>query len=376
MKKRKIFLSATHVSPSVNKYVSRALSSNELSYYGENIEDFERALKSYLGGNKEVVLLNSGTSAIHLALIQLGVSHGDEVICQTNTFCATANPIKYVGAEPIFVDSEPQTWNICPKHLETAIKNRLEKGRKPKAIIIVHAYGMPAMIDELLMISNKYNIPIIEDAAEALGSSHRGQKCGTFGDYSIISFNGNKVITSSGGGALICNSTEEKENIIYYATQAREAKKFYYHNNIGYNYRMSNLNAGVGLGQMEVLNDYIKKRREINLFYRSVFKDIEGVNVFTENRDYVFSNFWLNCIFFDEKTAPFTKEELLKKFEEENIETKLLWKPMHKQPIYKGSMYFGYGESEKLFSSGLCLPSGSILSEEDLFRIKRTIETI
>ncbi|OIQ23513.1 MAG: pyridoxal phosphate-dependent aminotransferase [Lacinutrix sp. MedPE-SW] len=356
-------------------YIKEAFDTNWIAPLGPNVSGFENDLESYLNQNVHVACLASGTSAIHLALVQLGVTIGDEVICQSMTFSASANPIKYQGANPIFVDSEIDTWNMCPIHLEAAIKDRVANGTKPKAIIIVHLYGMPAKISELRAIANKYEIPIVEDAAEALGSTYKGVKCGTFGDYSILSFNGNKIITTSGGGAMVCNTKEKKENTIFLATQARDQAPHYEHSQIGFNYRMSNICAGIGRGQMEVLDKHIALRQNMNVFYKNLFNDIDGINVFQEYNKDIVSNHWLSCIVFSDK-APFSKDEFYNKMLEDNIETRPLWKPMHLQPIFKNAPYYGAKVSETLFKNGLCLPSGSNLSDADRVRITNVVKNL
>lgn len=370
--KPKIWLSSPHMGGTEQKYVQEAFDTNWIAPLGPNVTGFENDLQNYLSDNKHVACLSSGTAAIHLALLQLGVGLKDEVICQTFTFCGSANPITYLGANPVFVDSEDLTWNMCPKHLENAIQDRLSKGTKPKAIIIVHLYGMPSKIEELLAVANKYQIPIIEDAAEALGSTYKGKKCGTFGTFSILSFNGNKIITTSGGGALVCKTKTDKDQTIFYATQARNQAPHYEHTKIGYNYRMSNISAGIGRGQMEVLDKHIGLRRKVNMFYSKLFKGIEGVEIQKQPTDDFYSNFWLSCILIHEN-APFTKQQFIGAMLEENIETRPLWKPMHLQPIFKNAAYFGDNLSETLFEKGVCLPSGSNLTDEDLQRIKSVV---
>lgn len=370
--KPKIWLSSPHMGGTEQKYVQEAFDTNWIAPLGPNVTGFENDLQNYLSDNKHVACLSSGTAAIHLALLQLGVGLKDEVICQTFTFCGSANPITYLGANPVFVDSEDLTWNMCPKHLENAIQDRLSKGTKPKAIIIVHLYGMPSKIEELLAVANKYQIPIIEDAAEALGSTYKGKKCGTFGTFSILSFNGNKIITTSGGGALVCKTKTDKDQTIFYATQARDQAPHYEHTKIGYNYRMSNISAGIGRGQMEVLDKHIGLRRKVNMFYSKLFKGIEGVEIQKQPTDDFYSNFWLSCILIHEN-APFTKQQFIGAMLEENIETRPLWKPMHLQPIFKNAAYFGDNLSETLFEKGVCLPSGSNLTDEDLQRIKSVV---
>jgi len=371
--KPKIWLSSPHMGGNEQKYVREAFDTNWIAPLGPNVTGFENDLEEYLNQNKQVACLSSGTAAIHLALLQLDVQRDDEVICQTFTFCGSANPITYLGAKPVFVDSEAETWNMCPNYLEEAIKDRITKGKKPKAIIIVHLYGMPSKIEELTAVANKYQIPVIEDAAEALGSNYKGQKCGTFGAYSILSFNGNKIITTSGGGALVCSTEEEKHQTIFYATQARDNAPHYEHTKIGYNYRMSNISAGIGRGQMEVLDKHVDLRRKVNRFYTDLFKNIEGVEVQKEPSEDFYSNFWLSCILIH-KNAPFTKQRFQEIMNSENIETRPLWKPMHMQPIFKNNLFYGSELSEGLFNKGICLPSGSNLSDDELYRIKSLIE--
>ncbi|RLJ63279.1 dTDP-4-amino-4,6-dideoxygalactose transaminase [Lacinutrix venerupis] len=372
---QKIWLSSPHMGGNEQTYIKEAFDTNWIAPLGPNVTGFEKDLESYLKEDVHVAALSSGTAAIHLALVQLGVGLNDEVLCQSMTFSASANPIVYQGAKPLFIDSEEDTWNMCPIHLETAIKDRIAKGKTPKAIIIVHLYGMPARIDELLAIAKMYNIPVVEDAAEALGSTFKGRKCGTFGDFSILSFNGNKIITTSGGGAMVCNNIEKKQNTIFLATQARDQATHYQHSQIGYNYRMSNISAGIGRGQMEILDKHINLRREMNSFYKELFSDVEGVDVFTEPNEYSYSNHWLSCIVVNEN-APFTKEELFNKMLEANIETRPLWKPMHLQPVFKNAPFYGTNISETLFEKGLCLPSGSNLTEQDRDRISKVVKSL
>ena len=369
----KIWLSSPHMGGTELDYIHEAFEQNWVAPLGPNVNSFEDDLKTYLNKNVEVAALSAGTAALHLALIILGVKYDDEVICQSFTFSASANPITYVGAKPVFVDSEPETWNMCPKALETAINDRITKGKKPKAIIVVHLYGMPAKLNEITEIANRYEIPLIEDAAEALGSTFKGQKCGTFGEMSILSFNGNKIITTSGGGALVCKTKEQKDKAVFLSTQARDNAPHYQHSEIGYNYRMSNISAGIGRGQMKVLNDRIEARRKNHQFYLNLFENFEGVTVFKEpNSDY-FSNHWLSAIVIDEEKAGFNREQLRLALDQENIESRPLWKPMHLQPIFESAPYFGGNVAEELFKNGLCLPSGSNLNEEDLERIKNVI---
>ncbi len=376
MNKPKIWLSSPHMGGGELKYVHEAFASNWVAPLGPNVSGFEEDLESYIGENKAVGALSSGTAAIHLALVLLDVRAGDEVICQSFTFSASANPIVYQGAVPIFVDSEKDTWNICPIALEKAIKDRIAKGKKPKAIIAVHLYGMPFKVDEVLEISHKYGIPVIEDSAEALGSTYKGRKCGTFGHFGVLSFNGNKIITTSGGGALVTPSKELKEKAVFFATQSRDQAPHYQHSEIGYNYRLSNICAGIGRGQMEVLDDHIAQRRAMHDFYISYFKEIEGVTVFSEPDSDYYSNHWLTAIVVDPtKTGNRNREDLRIALEKENIESRPLWKPMHLQPIFSDCPYYGEENAELLFNNGLCLPSGSNLLEEDKKRIKEVFDT-
>ena len=369
--KTKIWLSSPHMGGNEQKYINDAFDSNWIAPLGPNVTGFEQDLENYLGNNVFVGALSSGTAALHLALVLLKVKAGDEVICQSMTFSASANPIVYQGAIPIFVDSERDTWNICPNALETAIKERISKGRRPKAIIAVHLYGMPFKVDEIRTIANKYEIPIIEDSAEALGSTYKGQKCGTFGDISILSFNGNKIITTSGGGAIVTKNESLKNKAIFLATQARDNAPHYQHSEIGYNYRLSNICAGIGRGQMEILDSHIGKRREMNQFYKNVFVIQEGITVFSEPNEDYYSNHWLSAIIVNpKKNKGKSSEDLRLQLEKENIESRPLWKPMHLQPVFKSAPYYGGSVSEKLFNNGLCLPSGSNLNSDDLTRIK------
>ena len=373
----KIWLSSPHMGGNELKYIHEAFDTNWVAPLGPNVTGFETDLETYLSEKIHVAALSSGTAAIHLALILARVEQNDEVICQSMTFSASANPIIYQGATPVFIDSESDTWNMCPVALEQAILDRIEKGKKPKAIIAVHLYGMPFKADEILKIAQKYSITLIEDAAEALGSTYKGKKCGTFGQFGILSFNGNKIITTSGGGALATQTKEAKEKAVFLATQARDNAPHYQHSEIGYNYRMSNICAGIGRGQMEVLDNHINKRREMQKFYSNLFVNIEGVEVMQEpNTDY-FSNFWLSAIIINsEKTNGITREALRLALEKENIESRPLWKPMHLQPIFQKYPYYGTDVSEKLFENGLCLPSGSNLTEEEKNRVKTAIKNV
>lgn len=371
MNNSKIWLSSPHMGGNEQKYVQEAFDTNWVAPLGPNVNGFENDLETYLGENVYVAALSSGTAALHLALILLDVKQGDEVICQSMTFSASANPIAYLGATPIFIDSESETWNMCPIALEKAIIDRIAKGKKPKAIIAVHLYGMPFKYDEIKGISEKYQIPIVEDSAEALGSTYKGKKCGTFGDIGILSFNGNKIITTSGGGALVAKNKEMKDKVVFLSTQARDNAPHYQHSHIGYNYRMSNICAGIGRGQMEVLDNHVSLRREMHDFYLSFFKEIDEVNVLSEPTQDYFSNHWLSAIELDS----YEKREALRlAFETENIETRPLWKPMHLQPVFSNCPYYGSDVSEKLFDKGLCLPSGSNLKDEEKNRIKAVLE--
>ncbi len=371
MNNSKIWLSSPHMGGNEQNYVNEAFESNWVAPLGPNVNGFENDLETYLNEDVYVAALSSGTAALHLALILLDVKQGDEVICQSMTFSASANPIAYLGAIPVFIDSERETWNMCPIALEEAIIDRVAKGKKPKAIIAVHLYGMPFKYDEIKTISEQYQIPIVEDSAEALGSTYKGKKCGTFGDISILSFNGNKIITTSGGGALVAKNKEMKERVVFLSTQARDNAPHYQHSHIGYNYRMSNICAGIGRGQMEVLDEHVALRRNNHKFYLNFFKEKESVNVLCEPTQDYFSNHWLSAIELDS----FEKREALRlAFEAEDIETRPLWKPMHLQPVFSNCPYYGSDVSEKLFNKGLCLPSGSNLKEDEKNRIKAVLE--
>lgn len=358
------------------KYINEAFESNWVAPLGPNVNGFETDLENYLNDDVFVGALSSGTAAIHLGLILLGVQPGDEVICQSMTFSASANPIMYQGATPVFVDSEVDTWNMCPVALEEAIKDRIAKGKKPKAVIGVHLYGMPFKVDEIRLVCDKYEIPLLEDSAEALGSSYKGRKCGTFGDISVLSFNGNKIITTSGGGAIVCKRKEHKDKAVFLSTQARDNAPHYQHSHVGYNYRMSNISAGIGRGQMEVLDNHVSKRRNMNEFYRNLFSDVDGVTVLTEPSSDYYSNHWLSSVIIDSQKTGFTREDLRLEFEKNNIESRPLWKPMHMQPIFQDFPYYGTNVAEKLFDDGLCLPSGSNLTENEKNRILQVIKSI
>lgn len=370
----KIWLSSPHMGGTERNYVTEAFDTNWVAPLGPNVNGFEKDLQDYLKGGVHVAALSAGTAALHLGLILLGVQPGDEVICQSMTFSASANPIAYLGAIPVFVDSEPDTWNMSPEFLEEAIKDRLSKGKKVKAIIPVHLYGMPVKMDEIMAIARKYSIPVLEDAAEALGSSINGKMCGTFGDIAALSFNGNKIITTSGGGALVSANAELVEKSRFLSTQARDNAPHYEHSHIGYNYRMSNICAGIGRGQMEVLTDRIEARRAMFSWYKQEMEGMPGISFVNEPEGY-YSNRWLTTVLIDpEKTGGMTRETLRLAMDAQNIESRPLWKPMHLQPIFKNYPYFGNGVSEKLFENGLCLPSGSNLGDADRARIKAVLQ--
>ena len=367
--KPKIWMSSPHMSGHERQFIDEAFETNWIAPLGPNVSGFESDIKNYLNDDIHVAALSSGTAAIHLGLILLGVTRGDEVICQSKTFSASANPIIYQGATPIFVDSERDTWNICPDQLEVAINHRISKGKKPKAIIAVHLYGMPYKVDAINAVAQKYNIPVLEDSAEALGSTYKDKKCGTFGAISILSFNGNKIITTSGGGAIITRDKEAKEKAIFLSTQARDKAVEYHHSSIGYNYRMSNIVAGIGRGQMKALDNHVALRRDRFKFYEDFFANIDLVTTLKEPEGY-FSNRWLSTILLKSQQM---REDLRLAFEAENIETRPLWKPMHMQPIFKDAPSYLNGISEGLFNRGLCLPSGSNLTDSELARISEVL---
>jgi len=376
LEKNKIWLSPPHLGGNELKYIQTALDTNGVSQYGSNIDEFEKRLENYFGKDSFVTALSSGTAAIHLALRLLNVEEGDFVICQSFTFVASANPILYQRAIPVFVDSEASTWNMCPNALEDAVKYCLQQGKKPKAIIAVSSYGMPFMVDEILEISRKYEIPVIEDSAGALGSTYKNRPCGTFGDLSVISFNGNKIITTSGGGILISRSKANKERALSFSTQANENKEYYSYSDIGYNYRMSNISAGIGIGQLDVLEDRVLKRRENHEFYQDILGNDETIHLLEEPSEDFFSNYWLNTVTIGGNNYGMTKEKLKKIFSENNIETRYLWKPMHLQTLYKGYRFFGNNICGMLFEAGLCLPSGTNLSAEDKNRIADVLKNL
>ena len=362
------------------QYIQEAFDTNWVVPLGPNVDAFERDLENYVNGNgalnKKVVALSAGTAAIHLGLIMLGVGKGDEVICQSFTFAASANPIIYQGATPVFVDSEPDTYNMDPQLLEEAIKDRIKKtGKKPKAIIPVYLYGMPAKIDEIMELARHYEIPVLEDAAEGFGSCYNGQTCGTFGDFGVMSFNGNKMITTSGGGALICPTEEAKKRVMFYATQAREPFPYYQHEKIGYNYRMSNICAGIGRGQMTVADEHVKHHQWVHEQYVRRLGDIEGLVVHSAPEAKMDPNYWLTTVRFEDARLTINDELLpfVDKLNAANIETRPLWKPMHLQPVYKDAPAYTNGVSERLFSCGLCLPSGPYVGEREIDYITRNI---
>lgn len=372
--KSKIWLSSPHMSGNEMKYIQEAFNSNWIAPLGPNVNEFEKGLATFLkvGG---VAALSSGTAAIHLALVILGVKKDDEVICSSFTFSASANPIVYQGATPVFVDSETETWNMDPELLEVAIRDRIKKRHRPKAIILVHLYGMPAKIREIFSIAQRYEIPVIEDAAEALGSRYYGQVCGSFGHMGILSFNGNKIITTSGGGALTSNNTDHIERARFLATQARDNAPHYEHSEIGYNYRMSNIIAGIGRGQLEVLVDRVAKRRQNNQKYRSLLADYNFISFQDEPIGH-FSNYWLTSIIVEPETGGLDRERIRMNMEKVNIDTRPLWKPMHLQPVFAGYPAYINGVSEQMFRKGLCLPSGSNLNDDDFKRISDRLTSI
>ena len=378
MERERILLCLAHMSGNEMKYIQEAFDTNWVVPLGPNVNGFEKDLEAFVGQNKHVVALSAGTAAIHLALVALGVGRDDEVICQSFTFAASANPVVYQGATPVFVDSEPDTWNMDPNLLEDAIKSRIAAtGRKPKAIIPVYLYGMPARIDEIMEVARRYDIPVIEDSAEAFGSMYRGQAVGTFGTFGIMSFNGNKMITTSGGGALICPDEATKKRIMYYATQAREPLPYYEHLNIGYNYRMSNICAGIGRGQMTIAAEHIAHHNHIKDLYAKAFADIDGIDLHVAPENYMEPNYWLNTITVDSKlTGGVDFDRLRVELDAAAVETRPLWKPMHLQPVFKDAPAFVNGESESLFAKGLCLPSGPCVSDSDIDYIVVKIKQI
>jgi dTDP-4-amino-4,6-dideoxygalactose transaminase len=374
MEAPRIYISSPHMGGLEQAYVQETFASNWIEPKASHLAAFETDLEDYLGPNIFVGALNSGTAAIHLGLILLGVQAGDEVICQSMTFSASANPILYQGAIPVFIDSENETWNLCPKALEEAIIDRIANGTTPKAIVAVHLYGVPYQIEKIRSVADKYGIPILEDSAEALGSSYKGQKCGTFGDIGILSFNNNKIITSSGGGAILTKSKVLKEKALFYSSQSRDRAPHYQHTEIGYNYRMSPICAAIGRGQMVILDQHVDLRREMHSFYVDLFRDIDSVRVFSVSHTDYFANYWLSAILVDPNTEKaIDRESLRLVFEAANIECRPLWKPMHLQPVFEKYPYYGNKNAETLFEKGLCLPSGSNLSEDDRKRIAAVV---
>ena len=408
---KRIYLCLAHMSGKEQDFIKEAFDTNWVVPLGPNVNGFEEDLKVFVGDDKEVVALSSGTAAVHLALLACGVGPGDEVIVQSCTFCASSHPITYLGATPVFVDSEADSWNMDPELLEEAICDRMAKtGKKPKAIVPVYLYGLPAKIDEIMVIADKYGIPVVEDAAEGFGSRFDGQVCGTFGRYGVLSFNGNKMITTSGGGALICPDKAAKEEIMYYATQAREAYPYYQHEHIGYNYRMSNICAGIGRGQMMVANEHIAHHKEVCRLYRELLSDIKGITLHENPSSRYDSNYWLNTIVLDSdlhvigEDAAYQKaikgavggaagvthaakelhtdcepnrnvEAMRLALDKAGIESRPLWKPMHRQPVYKANPAYLNGVSEMFFKQGLCLPSGPCVTDEDVMRIVNAIKS-
>ena len=374
--RKRILLCLAHMSGNEQQYIKEAFDTNWVVPLGPNVNAFEENLEDFLGQDKHVAALSAGTAAIHLGLILLGVGKGDEVICQSFTFSASANPVVYQGATPVFVDSEPDSWNMSPTLLDEAIRDRIAKtGRKPKAIVAVHLYGMPAMLDEIIAVANKYDIPVLEDAAEALGSTYAGQQCGTFGQYGALSFNGNKMITTSGGGAIVCPTAEKKQRATFFATQAREPFPYYQHEHIGYNYRMSNICAGIGRGQMTVLRDHIAHHRHVADLYRQLFKDVDGITLHTNPSEKQQSNYWLNTITVDPTKCGIDCDTLRQRLDTKAIETRLLWKPLHLQPVFAACPAYVNGVSEHLFGMGLCLPSGPMVSDDDVEYIVNEIKS-
>ncbi|WP_439881668.1 aminotransferase class I/II-fold pyridoxal phosphate-dependent enzyme [Pontibacter sp. MBLB2868] len=367
----RIFLSVPQMGGHEKNYVQKAIEDNWVSTFGPNLPGFEHDICQHTNA-RHAVALSSGTAAIHLALRVLGVGPGDEVLCSTFTFVATANPILYLGATPVFIESEADTWNMCPDTLQETIEERLKLGKRPAAILLVHLYGMPAKLKKIMAIANEYNIPVVEDAAEALGSRYSGHQVGTFGRIGVFSFNGNKIVTTSGGGAVITEDAALAEQARFFSNLAKEPAPYYQHSQMGYNYRLSNISAGIGRGQIEVLETRVKQRREVFNYYTNHLGHIEGLEFLTEPAK-CFSNRWLTTILLPEGHTP---ESVRVALEEENIETRPLWKPMHLQPLFAGSLYYGDGLSERLFNRGLCLPSSSSLSEEDQEKVVKQLKSL
>lgn len=369
-KKQRILLSLAHLGGNERKYVEDAFATNWVVPLGPNVDLFEHRLSKYLDAGKPVVALSAGTAAIHLGLVMAGVQPGDEVVCQSLTFSASANPIVYCGAKPVFVDSERDTWNMDPDLLAKALDDRKAvTGRMPRAVIPVHLYGMPAKMEAITRICRERGVAIVEDAAEALGSTWRGHKCGTLGDYGALSFNGNKIITTSGGGALVCPDKEAADRVKFLSTQARENKPYYYHKTLGFNYRLSNVSAGIGCGQMEVLEDHLARRREIHALYKALLAPCSAVTVHDNPGADFNSNFWLTTILLDPGKTRLIPNQVRLALEEENIESRLLWRPMDMQPYFENAPFYGNGTGRYLFGHGLCLPSGSSLTDSDIARV-------
>ena len=374
MERNRIFLSPPHIGDKEVENVSSAFSSNWISTTGPFVYEFEKNIAKHCE-RKGACVVQSGTAAIHLATRVLGISKGDTVLCQSFTFVGSCNPVTYENANLIFIDSENETWNMCPNSLKNALEDCKSKKIIPKAIIVVHLYGMPAKMDEILSIASEFNVPVIEDAAEALGSKLNNKPCGSFGRLSILSFNGNKIITTSGGGALLSDNLNDINEANFLSTQAKEDKPFYEHKKTGYNYKLSNILASIGVAQLKVLNDRVSKRRKNYMFYYELMKDIKGITFLNEPKGY-FSNRWLTCMVVDKRMCGISVNQIISEFEEEKIETRRLWKPMHMQPIFKNNPFYGTGVSNLLFENGICLPSGSNISEVDRKRIKQKLTKI
>lgn len=410
MNRKRIYLCLAHMSGNEMKYIQEAFDTNWVVPLGPNVNGFEEDLEHFVGQDKKVVALSAGTAAVHLALLACGVGPGDEVLVQSFTFCASSHPVTYLGATPVFVDSEAETWNMDPVLLEKAIVDRMAvTGKKPKAIVPVYLYGMPAKIDEIMAVADKYGIPVVEDAAEGLGSRYDGKVCGTFGRYGVLSFNGNKMITTSGGGALVCADEEAKRKIMFYATQARESYPYYQHEEIGYNYRMSNICAGIGRGQMTVIDEHITHHKHICQLYKDLLADVPGVVLHENPSERYDSNYWLNTVLLDEDLHVVGEEHAYEvavqgavggaagvthaaaslhtdcepnrnveamrmALDKAGIESRPLWKPMHKQPVYRNNPCYVNGVSEALFKQGLCLPSGPCVTDEDVAYIVEQIK--
>lgn len=373
MKLPMVWLSSPHLGGGEQKYIDDACQRGQLFAWGDNVNGFESDLEAYLADGVFVAATNSGTSSIHLSLMMLDVQPGDIVLCQSFTFAASANPIVYLGAEPVFIDSEPDTWGMSPQYLGQAIKHYISTGKKPKAIVAVHLYGTPYKSDEINAIAAHYGIPVLEDSAEALGSLYKGRKCGTLGDISILSFNGNKIITTSSGGAVVSHSEEIKKKAIFVASQAKDPAPYYQHSHIGYNYRISNVCAGIGRGQMEVLRNRVNSRRDNHDFYITLFKDVPQVVVYKTPGEDFYSNYWLTTILVNDTAGKLTASGLMEYLSNHYIESRPLWKPLHMQPIFEKNAYFGADVAEQLFKTGLCLPSGSNLTDQEKERLKDAV---